>query len=55
MATPPGGAHASFVNDRFYLHNTSGYLALGHEEPSNMPPHAMGGADNSKQLQKDAK
>lgn len=28
----------SFVNDRFYLHNTSGYLALGHEERSNMPP-----------------
>jgi hypothetical protein len=41
----------SFVNDRFYLHNTSGYLALGHEEPSNMPPQVT----DNKQLQKEAK
>ena len=32
----PFGQRKTFVNDRFYLHNTSGYLALGHEEPSNM-------------------
>jgi hypothetical protein len=55
MATSVGSeCHKSFVNDRFYLHNTSGYLALGHNEPSNRPP-SLHQTTDAKLVQKEAK
>lgn len=56
LLTSPLKKQVTFVNDRFFLHNTCGYLAIGHDAPPNSLPALHTGATGSyKLIEKEAR